>query len=99
MRHCAVLLLLASSLLFAGPKGVEILWDKFGVAHVYAKDAGGLFFGYGYAQMQSHGNLILKLYGESRGRASEYWGEKNLELDRWVATNDGAERGRARYKQ
>src|SRR4051794_26150821 len=99
MRRCAALLFVVSSLLSAGPRGIEILWDKFGVAHVYAKDAEGLFFGYGYAQMQSHGNLILKLYGESRGRASEYWGEKNLELDRWVKTNDVAERGLAWYKQ
>lgn len=83
------------------PRGVEILWDKFGVAHVYAPNTEGLFFGYGYAQMQSHGNLILKLYGESRGCSSEYWGgsEANLAMDEWVHTNDVAERGLAWYKQ
>ncbi len=77
----------------------EILWDKFGVAHVYAPDLEGLFYGYGYAQMQSHGNLILKLYGESRGRAAEYWGEAgetgptaNLESDRWVRVNEAPAR-------
>ena len=85
--------------LSAAPRGVEILWDRYGVAHVYANDAEGLFFGYGYAQMQSHGDLILKLYGESRGRAAEYWGEKNLENDRWVLTNGIPERGRAWYQQ
>jgi acyl-homoserine-lactone acylase len=73
------------------------------VAHVYAKDLEGVFFGYGYAQMQSHGNLVLKLYGESRGRAAEYWGEKNdtpalfgsgsnLDNDRWVWLNDAPAR-------
>jgi acyl-homoserine-lactone acylase len=36
--------------------------------------------------MQSHGNLILRLYGQARGRAAEYWGEKYLESDRWVRT-------------
>jgi len=56
--------------LLSQPK-VEILWDHYGVAHVYAKDLRGLFFGYGYASMQSHGDLILKLYGESRGRGAE----------------------------
>jgi acyl-homoserine-lactone acylase len=85
--------------LSAAPRGVEILWDKFGVGHIYAQNLEGLFFGYGYVQMQSHGNLILKLYGESRGRAAEYWGEKsdagataNLENDRWVRLNEAPER-------
>src|ERR1700676_1589364 len=79
--------------------GTEILWDKFGVPHIYAANLEGVFFGYGYAQMQSHGNLILKLYGESRGKAAEYWGEKNLDLDRWGQTNDVRERGLALYNQ
>ena len=94
MHRIAVCLIAFCSLVFAAPhRGVEILWDRFGVAHVYAKDVEGVFFGYGYAQMQSHANLILKLYGESRGRAAEYWGEKNLDNDRWVLMNDVPERG------
>ena len=94
MHRIAVCLIAFCSLVFAAPhRGVEILWDRFGVAHVYAKDVEGVFFGYGYAQMQSHANLILKLYGESRGRAAEYWGEKNLDNDRWVLVNDVPERG------
>ncbi len=95
--------ILAVSTAAAAPRGVEVLWDKFGVPHVYAKTVEGLFFGYGYAQMQSHGNLILKLYGESRGRSSEYWGrgeaDANLVLDRWVLTNDVPERGEEWYDQ
>jgi acyl-homoserine-lactone acylase len=80
-----------------GPRGVELLWDRFGVAHVYAQDPEGLFFGFGYAQMQSHGNLVLKLYGESRGRAAEYWGPAYLENDRWVQTNEVPERSERWY--
>ncbi len=99
MRKFALVLLLPFCLLAADSRGTEILWDKFGVAHVYAPNAEGLFFGYGYAQMQSHGNLILKLYGESRGKAAEYWGEKNLALDRWVQLNGVPERGLAWYNQ
>src|SRR5688572_18560927 len=102
MRSIAALIL-AVSTAAAAPRGVEILWDKFGVPHVYAKTVQGLFFGYGYAQMQSHGNLILKLYGESRARSSEYWGrgagDANLVLDRWVLTNDVPERGEEWYSQ
>jgi acyl-homoserine-lactone acylase len=90
----------------AAERGVEILWDRYGVGHVYAQDLEGLFFGYGYLQMRSHGNLVLKLYGESRGRAAEYWGAANdpslphgapanLENDRWVWLNDAPERADA----
>jgi acyl-homoserine-lactone acylase len=64
----------------------EILWDTYGIPHVYAKDTKSLFRAFGWAQMQSHGNLILRLYGQARGRAAEYWGEKYLESDRWVRT-------------
>jgi acyl-homoserine-lactone acylase len=87
---------------FGQPK-VEILWDHYGVAHVYAKNLEGLFFGYGYASMQSHGDLILKLYGESRGRAAEYWGpganDENLKQDRWVRINGIPERGADWYRK
>lgn len=98
-QKTAAWLLLLASALSAADRGVEILWDRFGVPHVYAKNAVGMFYGYGYAQMQSHANLVLKLYGESRGRGAEYWGAKSLELDRWVRTNGVPERGLAWYQQ
>ena len=50
----------------------EILWDTYGVPHVYGKTETGVFYGFGYAQAQSHGNLLIHLYGEARGRAAEY---------------------------
>lgn len=94
-----VFLLLLSSGLGAASRGVEILWDKYGVAHVYARDKEGMFYGYGYAQMQSHANLILKLYGESRGRGAEYWGPKGLALDKWVHTNEVPERAERWFRE
>lgn len=67
------------------PHNAEILWDKWGVPHINAKDTPNLFYGLGWAQMESHGDLLLRLYGESRGRAAEYWGgAENLESDKWV---------------
>ena len=33
----------------------EILWDSYGVGHVYAKSERDLFRGYGWAQAKSHG--------------------------------------------
>ena len=76
-------------------KGTEILWDKFGVAHVFAKSTPDLFYGYGWATAQSHGNLLMKLYGESRGRAAEYFGPSGVANDRWVWTNSVPQRSAA----
>lgn len=64
----------------------ELLWDTYGVPHIYAKDSPSLFKAFGWAQMQSHGNLLLRLYGQSRGKAAQYWGKDYLESDRWVTT-------------
>lgn len=66
---------------------VELLWDSYGVPHIFADDETALFFAHGFAQMQSHADLLLRLYGQSRGRAAEYWGERFLDSDIWVRTN------------
>jgi acyl-homoserine-lactone acylase len=77
----------------------EILWDRYGVPHVYAEDRDAMFYAHGWAQMRNHADLLLRLYGESRGRAAEYWGgDANLELDRWVQLNGVPERARAWYE-
>lgn len=87
-RSLALFFLVIPCAAAASPqKGTEILWDKFGVAHVYAKSTEDLFYGYGWAQAQSHGDLLLHLYGESRGRAAEYFGPTYLAGDEWVWTN------------
>jgi acyl-homoserine-lactone acylase len=64
----------------------EILWDRYGIPHIFAPDLEGAVRGLGWAQARNHGDLLLRLYGESRGRAAEYWGEDRLESDRWVHT-------------
>lgn len=73
-------------------KGTEIVWDTWGVPHVFAKSVPDMFFCYGWAQAEAHGDLILTSYGAARGRASEYFGpgsaNKNLRNDRWVALNE-----------
>jgi acyl-homoserine-lactone acylase len=67
---------------------VELLWDSFGVPHIFADDTGALFYAFGWAQMRSHADLLLRLYGQARGRAAEYWGERFFESDQWVHVND-----------
>lgn len=81
-----------------GPKGGEILWDRYGVPHIYAKTEAGGFYGFGYAQAQSHGDLLIHLYGESRARAAEYWGAAFAGQDRWLIANAVPERARIWYR-
>jgi acyl-homoserine-lactone acylase len=75
----------------------EILWDKYGVPHIFAANRESMFYGEGWAQAQAQGNLLLLLYGESRGRAAEYWGPSHLALDRWVQLNGVPERAKDWY--
>ncbi|MGF1588547.1 MAG: acylase [Pleurocapsa sp.] len=77
----------------------EILWDNYGVPHVYGIDNQSTFQAFGWAQMHSHGNLILRLYGQARGRAAEYWGKDYLESDRWVVTMGIPQRATTWYKE
>ncbi len=83
-----------------GPRNqgpTEILWDRWGVPHIHAADAEELFRAFGWAQMRNHANLILRLYGEARGRAAEYWGESHLVSDRYLRTMGVPERSRQWY--
>ncbi len=68
-------------------KGTEILWDTWGIPHITAADHPSLFYAYGYAQMEAHSELLLRLYAQGRGRGSEFYGEQYLDADRWVRTN------------
>ena len=70
-----------------GAPRVEVLWDHWGIPHIYGQDMAAAVYAFGWAQMRSHGNLLLHLYGEARGRAAEYWGERYVESDTWIWTN------------
>ena len=74
--------------------GSEILWDSWGVPHIFSPKTEGIFYAFGWAQMESHGDLILKLYGEARARASEYWGVSYLESDTFIRKMGVPERGK-----
>ena len=64
----------------------RIVWDTYGVPHIYASNQEDLFFMQGWAQMHNHANHILKLYGTSRGRGAEYWGPSKLADDQLIRT-------------
>ncbi|MBH8571732.1 acylase [Nostocaceae cyanobacterium CENA369] len=93
-----ILVLVVGSHTIAVPtKSTEILWDTYGVPHIYGKDNQSAFYAFGWSQMQSHGDLLLRLYGQARGRAAEYWGEEYTESDRWVLTTGIPERANSWY--
>jgi acyl-homoserine-lactone acylase len=76
----------------------EILWDTWGVPHIYGRDPEGLFFAFGWAQMHAHADLLLRLYAEARGRAAEYWGEAQLANDRYIHTMGVPARAQSWYE-
>ena len=52
----------------------EILWDNYGVPHVYAEDIPDVIRGFGYAQMEAHAETLLINLAQARGRSAEYFG-------------------------
>ena len=79
--------------------GTEIIWDKFGVPHIYGDDAASVFYGFGWSQAKSQGDVVLRLYGQARARGAEYWGAEYEDTDKWLLGNDVPERGRQWYDQ
>ena len=71
----------------ASGSGTEILWDRYGVPHIFAPDHPSLFRAYGYAQMEAHAELLVRLYAQARGRGAEFYGAEYLDSDKWVRTN------------
>lgn len=54
-------------------KSNEIYWDTWGIPHIYAKSQTDAYQMLGWSQMHNHGNLLLRLYGEARGKSNRYW--------------------------
>lgn len=82
----------------AQQQNAEILWDTYGVPHIYAEDESSLYKAFGWAQMHNHADLILRLYGESRGKSAEYWGTK-LKQDKMLHLLNFPELGKSEYEQ
>ena len=73
-------------------KGSAILWDTFGVPHIFAKSVPDMFYLFGYAEVEAHGDILLRVLGGSRGRGAEYFGpgyqDAILKTDRWIWLNE-----------
>jgi acyl-homoserine-lactone acylase len=85
----------------SGKTGGEILWDQFGIPHIYGPDLFTVVRGYGYAQMENHAELILQKVAESRGRTAEYFGAgaQNVENDIRIQTYDIPDRAKRWYRE
>ena len=65
-------------------KPVEVLWDRWGVPHVYAQSTHDLFFTQGYilaSERMFQMELMLRF---GSGRLSEVFGDLTLPLDRFI---------------
>jgi acyl-homoserine-lactone acylase len=80
----------------AAPRA-EILWDSYGIPHIFAATREQMFYAHGWAQANNQADLLLRLYGESRARSAEYWGPSGIELDRWLQINGVPERAKSWY--
>ncbi|MBL0273882.1 MAG: acylase [Chitinophagaceae bacterium] len=88
---------LASLINIQAQKKTEIIWDNYGVPHIYARNVEEMYYAFGWAQMHNHADLLLKLYGQARGRAAEYWGEKYLASDKQIQLFNLPDSARAQY--
>lgn len=65
---------------------VEVLWDRWGVPHIYAQDTHDVFFAQGFVAA-SERLFQIELMGRlGTGRLSEVFGELTIPLDRFVRT-------------
>lgn len=97
--------LAASALTFAAPGsgtrhgGAELIWDEWGVPHIFAADASTGAHAFGWAQAQSHGELLLRYMAQSRGRGAEFYGPAYEPADRAVILLGLRHRAQAWYSQ
>src|SRR5689334_7597339 len=70
--------------------GGEILWDIYGIPHIYGPDLLTVVRGYGYAQMENQAETLLTNIAAARGRLAEYFGpgdgDANVQSDTLVRT-------------
>ena len=67
-------------------EAVEVLWDRWGVPHIYAQNTHDLYFAQGYvtaSQRLFQMELMLRL---GSGRLAELFGEMTLPFDRFIRT-------------
>ncbi len=62
----------------------ELIWDQWGVPHIYSDDAPSAAHAFGWAQARSHGAVLLRYMMLARGRGAEFYGDEYRASDRAV---------------
>jgi acyl-homoserine-lactone acylase len=75
----------------------EILWDTWGVPHIYGETLTDAFYLLGWAQARAHANTLAVSMGKATGRAAEHWGESSIADDSFVHQLGLAERSAAEF--
>ena len=78
---------------------VEILWDSWGVPHIFAHDEPSAFRAFGWAQMHNDADALLRLIAQARGRGAEIYGAQYLNTDRTIRLLGVYSRARAVYQE
>ncbi len=63
------------------PGQVEIVWDTYGVPHIYGATDKDALFGFGYAQARDHLQDMLQQFLLAEGRLAEFFGPQYLTED------------------
>lgn len=65
---------------------VEVLWDRWGVPHIYARNTEDLFFAQGYVVASQRLFQLDFIFRLGSGSLSELFGEATLPMDRFIRT-------------
>jgi acyl-homoserine-lactone acylase len=90
-----LVLMLDSTALPRDRDTATIVWDTWGVPHIDASSDASMMYAFGWAQIRNNPRLLLRLYGEARGKAAEYWGSTYRKSDQ-IAIVMGFERNAER---
>ncbi len=80
-------LALCAATTHAADEAVTLKRDRWGVPHVYADSAFGLFYGYGYAVAQDRLFQMEMARRSTQGRVAEVLGDKFVDYDRKTRAN------------
>ena len=81
---CLLVLMASGCSKSADPHSVRLVRDNFGVAHVYADEIYGLFFGYGYAIAQDRLFQMEMARRSTQGTVAEVLGAEFVDFDKGV---------------
>jgi acyl-homoserine-lactone acylase len=63
------------------PDRTEVLWDRWGVPHVYARSEREAYYGLGFAMARAHSTLLLRWYARARGCLAAVDGAEAIATD------------------